>query len=127
MTGPLQLILPATNDAPALARRAVERYDANLPRDVLDTLRLLVSEIVTNAVRHAHMHEGGRVRLSVERCAGRVRVEIADSGRGFDPPAEPEPRETGGGFGLYLVRRTAARWGVARNELTRVWFELAVP
>jgi anti-sigma regulatory factor (Ser/Thr protein kinase) len=65
------------------------------------------------------------VRLEVSVLdSGALHVEVCDSGTGF----EPRPREPGqskaGGWGLYLVDRLTDRWGVACNNLTRVWFEI---
>ena len=52
-----------------------------------------------------------------------VRVEVVDQGSGFTaPPRDRTPH--GGGYGLYIVDRQAARWGVDRVGGTRVWFEL---
>jgi anti-sigma regulatory factor (Ser/Thr protein kinase) len=126
MTRGLQLRLPPTVDAPALARRAVDRFAEGLPYVVRDDLRLLVSEVVTNSVRHARMNGDEVVHLQLTDLGERVRVDVVDPGEGFDAPADPVPDGIGGGFGLYLVRRTAERWGVVRNGLTRVWFELAI-
>jgi anti-sigma regulatory factor (Ser/Thr protein kinase) len=124
MAADLDIRLPSSPAAPALARRAVDDLTDDLPTAVTDDLRLLVSELVTNSVRHAGTGDGC-VRLQVTRSPRHIRVEVADCGKGFAAPAEPVPRDSGtGGFGLYLVRLTAARWGVVRDRLTRVWFEL---
>jgi len=84
-----------------------------------DALRLLVSELVTNVIRHT---PAGRGTLRV-RCNGEVlRVEVEDHGPGVPiAPAKPN-REQGGGFGLFLVDRLSDRWGV--RDRTCVWFEM---
>ena len=84
-------------------------------------MRLLVSELVTNAVRHA----GGEVvRLVVRHADGRLRVEVHDPGRGFElrEPADDPVRASG--WGLVLVDELADRWGVDSTPATRVWFEI---
>ena len=84
-------------------------------------MRLLVSELVTNAVRHA---EGEAVRLVVAITAGVLRVEVHDPGRGFtrrDPPSDPMRSS---GWGLVLVEELSDRWGVDGSPRTRVWFEM---
>ena len=53
-----------------------------------------------------------------------VRVEVADPGQGFEPAPRDEAMTKPGGWGLYLVDRIADRWGVIRNRMNRVWFEI---
>lgn len=112
-------------DTPALARHELERW---LPTSLDDgergTLRLLVSELVTNAVRHAGAT--APVELDVGIGRERIRIEVHDGGGGFRR-ATPRPRDAGegyGGYGLFLVERLASRWGVDTGAGTRVWFEL---
>lgn len=107
--------------AVSAARGALCVLESKVGGEVLEDLRLLVSEVVTNSIRHA---ESTCVRLRVYVAGNLVRVEITDRGRGF-VPAPRAPNDTRiGGWGLYLVDRLADRWGVARDGLTRVWFEL---
>ena len=89
---------------------------------MLDELRLVISELVSNSVRHSTGDPGSLIRLRVWLSAEEIRVEAADSGRGFDPTVRPA--EGGSGWGLLLVGRLATRWGVAANDSgTTVWFE----
>jgi anti-sigma regulatory factor (Ser/Thr protein kinase) len=112
-------------ETPALARHQLEGW---LPESLHDshrgTLRLLVSELVTNSVRHV-TGSTQPVVLAVRVGSRRIRVEVHDGGSGFEP-GKPEPRGADGGFGLFLVERMASRWGVDTREGTRVWFELDV-
>jgi anti-sigma regulatory factor (Ser/Thr protein kinase) len=96
--------------------------------DTADALRLLVSEVVTNCVRHAGLSTKDDIVVTVRPVATAVRVEVVDKGRGFDPARVPAPqlRETGG-WGLYLVAKLADRWGVEQDGTTRVWFEIDAP
>lgn len=55
-----------------------------------------------------------------------LHVDVVDPGPGFDPGHLPTSRRNGG-WGLRLLDRLADRWGVERNDVTRVWFELASP
>lgn len=106
------------------ARQALDGLAGLLERTVWEDLRLLVTELVTNGVRHGSAR--GPVCVAVALDDKKVRVEVADSGRGFSPAAAPMPRGDGsGGWGLQLVDRVAARWGVDVDDGTRVWFELA--
>jgi anti-sigma regulatory factor (Ser/Thr protein kinase) len=119
--------IPVEAEAVAMARDLVVGavVEAAEAERRIDDLRLLTSEIVTNALRHAGLRSGDSISLVVEASRDRVRVEVADPGPGFDPDSlqEPKPGQVTG-FGLWLVRKLADRWGVRRNHLTRVWFEL---
>jgi anti-sigma regulatory factor (Ser/Thr protein kinase) len=108
------LRLSATLAAPSEARRAVAAALSDVPRRVLAELELLVTELVTNAVRHGGL--------------GVIRVEVAEGGPGFDPATAliPDP-EAIGGWGLLLVSRLASRWGVTRGAPNVAWFEMDLP
>jgi anti-sigma regulatory factor (Ser/Thr protein kinase) len=107
----------------AAARNALLALDQRIDQALLDDIRLLVSELVTNAIRHADA-AGGQVGLDVSINGPSVRVEVADPGDGFDPAPRTEAMTKPGGWGLYLVDRIADRWGVVKNKMTRVWFEV---
>jgi anti-sigma regulatory factor (Ser/Thr protein kinase) len=114
---------PHAPTAPAAAREAVE---SDLVGQVepanLAELRLLVSELVTNAVRHgANRSEG--VELCVCLDDRRLRVEVADGGQGFSPPGRNDDPTQPGGWGLVVVDELVDRWGVESAGGTRVWFE----
>jgi anti-sigma regulatory factor (Ser/Thr protein kinase) len=109
-------------EAAANARRAVATLRADLDPSVEETLRLLVTELVANSVRHAN---ADAVTLRAVVGPSAVRIEVTDSGPGFDPSRTGSPRDDHTGWGLFLVERLAARWGVAKTgQATRVWFEL---
>ena len=114
---------PGPEAIPA-ARNALDGLDGLLDRPVWEDLRLLVTELVTNGVRHGS--ERGPVTVAVALGEAHVRVEVSDCGRGFSPPSAPMPRGDGsGGWGLQLVDRVASGWGVKVQDGTCVWFELA--
>lgn len=110
--------------AACAARNALLALDERVDAKVLDDIRLLVSELVTNAIRHADAPVGGEVALDVTIEANLVRVEVADPGQGFEPQPRDNEMDRPGGWGLYLVDRIADRWGVIRNRMNRVWFEV---
>jgi anti-sigma regulatory factor (Ser/Thr protein kinase) len=115
--------LPVTPEAAAEARRALDDL-GELPDRGMRDVRLLVSELVTNAVRHANLEAGDGIELVVELADHKLRVEVHDPGGGFVPSSpSPDPARPSG-WGLYLVRELSDRWGVERSEHTRVWFEL---
>ena len=120
----LSLRLNPGPEAIPAARNALDGLGGLMERPVWENLRLLVTELVTNGVRHGS--ERGPVTVVVHVGAERVRVEVSDCGRGFDPPEAPMPHADGtGGWGLQLVDRVASSWGVQIAAMTCVWFELA--
>src|SRR5213593_304372 len=111
--------------AAAEARAAIEALVGQADPELLDDVRLLVSEVVTNAVRHSDSPRGATIGLTVEILGDAVRAEVTDAGRGFEPAPRARPRTDVGGWGLHLVDRLADRWGVDRGRRALVWFELA--
>jgi anti-sigma regulatory factor (Ser/Thr protein kinase) len=116
----LSLRLPGGPEAAARARRALANLRGDLDPPLMETLRLLVTELVTNSVKHT-----GAETLMLKVLVGRSAVwtEVTDAGPGFDPGGAAGRDRTG--WGLFLVERLAHRWGVNRDtEGTKVWFEL---
>ena len=124
MTHTIELRLPPTKDAPASARRALDELKHAVSQEVLDDIRLLVSELVTNSVRHADLEPSQWVGLSVVVEGGIVRVEVVDPGPGFRPEISRPTVYQESGWGLYLVEQVAHRWGVIDDGTIRVWFEI---
>ena len=118
----IELELPRLPVSARRARGALDAIGGRVPPPLLDDLRLMVSELVTNSVRHAGGVPDGPIQLRVWMSEDTIRVEAADGGRGFDP--QGPPARGGTGWGLMLVGRLATRWGVAAGEAgTTVWFE----
>jgi anti-sigma regulatory factor (Ser/Thr protein kinase) len=122
----LRMRLGSGPDAAAEARRAIAQLRADLDPPLMETLRLLVTELVTNSVRHTDC-ESLMLRVAIGKTA--VLTEVADEGACFDPAAyafaEPEEHGGDGGWGLFLVERLARNWGVKDDGRSkRVWFEL---
>jgi serine phosphatase RsbU (regulator of sigma subunit)/anti-sigma regulatory factor (Ser/Thr protein kinase) len=107
-----------------LARRAIAPLERELDPILFEDLRLVVSELVTNSVRHAGLGRSVAIALRVTHVEGALRVEVTDPGVGFEP-GTPRPSIDGrGGWGLYIVERLADRWGVKREgERITVWLE----
>jgi integral membrane sensor domain MASE1/anti-sigma regulatory factor (Ser/Thr protein kinase) len=110
---------------PAEARTSLTPLADSLPTKVYLDLSLLVSELVTNSVRHARVQPHDLIRLRVETSDRVVRLEVSDPGEGFSANV-PKPAARGpGGWGLFLTERLADRWGVDREEgWTTVWLEV---
>jgi len=118
----ISLRLRGGPEAAARARRALSKLRADIDPPLMETLRLLVTELVSNSVRHAHSET---VILKVLVGRGSVLTEVTDEGPGFDPSDAGTPGSDESGWGLFLVERLADRWGVSQNDdATKVWFEL---
>jgi anti-sigma regulatory factor (Ser/Thr protein kinase) len=130
MQGPngLRMRLGSGPDAAADARRALAELRADLDPATMETLRLLVTELVTNSVRHTDC-DSVTLRIAIGKAA--VLTEVVDQGPAFDAQAalEAEERLDGSephhGWGLFLVKRLSRDWGVKEEDGSkRVWFEL---
>lgn len=115
--------MPPDTQSPWRARRFVAETLTGATDSVADVVALLVSEMVTNAVLHARTD----IRVSIERHADTVHVEVADdcvSG----PTLRHFTHQAATGRGLQLVAELADRWGSEpRSGGKVVWFELVVP
>ena len=109
-------------EAAAEARRALSELRADLDPPLMETLRLLITELITNSVRHT-----GAKFLTLKVAIGRsaVLTEVADNGPGFSPECFERSGDENTGWGLFLVKRLADNWGVKHDGPSkRVWFEL---
>jgi chemotaxis response regulator CheB len=91
---------------------------------LLDDAFLVVSELATNAIRHA----GSAYRVGLSRTSTAVRIEVRDAGPGTPEP-QPPSNTAENGRGLLLVAAIAASWGIEDGDRGGkvVWAELAVP
>jgi anti-sigma regulatory factor (Ser/Thr protein kinase) len=94
-----------------------------------DVARLLVSELVTNAVQHSDSgRPGGTVTVTILDTHDAVEVEVADDGSARSIPVVRDDLMATDGRGLFLVQALAADWGYVRHHgSTTVWFRVAVP
>jgi anti-sigma regulatory factor (Ser/Thr protein kinase) len=115
--------LRATRSAAEQARRALRLL--SLPSPLADEAQLLVTELVTNSVRHAGLGPDDRIHLTAEWSGTWLRVHVRDrAGPGAASAAAGSIRPSLGaesGWGLYLVDRLASRWGSTADGY---WFEL---
>ena len=124
---PAEVAIPLGVQAPGVARTVIAQWLADqVAPCVLETALLLVSELVTNSVRHSGVPEGEDVVVRVDLWRDGCRLEVEDPGR--DGVIAPQPQDplNGGGMGLNLVQMLSERWGVVRaaEGPTRVWAQL---
>jgi anti-sigma regulatory factor (Ser/Thr protein kinase) len=120
----LDLHLSPAPEAPALGRRALERLSEAIGRRRLADVELIASELITNSVLHGGLDEAALVHVRVRVGGRRVRIEVEDPGRGFEPRPVPAAGMDAGGRGLHLVDRLSSRWGFSRTVTTLVWAEI---
>ena len=116
--------LPAHPGTVSEARRWVGSVArAHVDDDQAEKLRLVISEIVTNALRHGAESES--IDLAVTPKPEFLCVQVTDDGPGLAPRPRALKPDDDGGYGLFFVEQLTRRWGVTReNRRTRVWFEL---
>jgi|SoimicmetaTmtHAB_FD_contig_81_170687_length_1838_multi_3_in_0_out_0_2 transcriptional regulator with XRE-family HTH domain len=121
----LRRTLPANTAAARTAREAVVFVAEGIPQQELETARLLVTELVTNSVRHAPNGRRATVDLTVSVERNLLHIEVADRS---PTPARPKPPSHEGGYGLALVDAMASRWGAEQRSGRNVtWFDLELP
>ena len=132
----LDLWFVAAAHAAAAARSALEVLAERVERGRLQDARLLLSELVTNSVRHAGLGGESSIGLALRLTPDRLSVAVSDPGPGFTPEITEPGVEQEGGRGLFIVDQLADRWGVGDSPLTPprgdrpsdsgtvVWFEL---
>ena len=100
----------SVREARVLVRGALD--GSGLPADVVDDTVLVVSELVSNALRHARPLPGGTIGLDWAPAAERVEVRVTDGGGDALPAARRPVGSALGGRGLAMVDAVSSRWGV---------------
>jgi integral membrane sensor domain MASE1/anti-sigma regulatory factor (Ser/Thr protein kinase) len=120
----IDVALEPTPRSAALARAVVAPLADELGPQAYEDLRLLVTELVTNCVRHARLTGPERIQLRVQVGADVLRVEVRDPGVGFEPRLEQPRPDQVGGWGLHIIDRLADRWGLLPGTAgTALWLE----
>lgn len=125
------LSLPHAPSSAALARRSIlaDLTQANVEAGALQDVALVVSELVSNAVRHGTPIAGDGVDVGWDHRSDAVRLRVSDGG---SPAAEPHllragPHDTGG-RGLAIVKTLSESWGVEHTDgITTVWARIPAP
>jgi len=121
----LNLRFVAEPQAVRAARNTLSVFDGLIDEETRRKLRLLVSELLANAVVHGSRRPTDSIAMRVGMSGGRICVQVRDRGPGFSR----QPRRRRGelraeGWGLFLVDHLADRWGVRSRPANELWFEL---
>ena len=114
--------LPPAVDSIARARAIVRSLDPDLGlrEDVVGDAELLVSEVVTNAIRHG----GPLIRLNVTVDGRGLEVRVYDGARTMPVPRHPDV-DVPNGRGLQIVESVATSWGIVMEATGKtVWFRI---
>jgi anti-sigma regulatory factor (Ser/Thr protein kinase) len=109
----------------AAARRFATEVLADLPRELLQAVELMVSELATNSIRHAN----SSFRVQIERRPAVVRVEVSDSAGDVMPRLRSPSPDQPTGRGLRIVSLFSHSWGITQSAGSdkSVWFTVADP
>ena len=123
------LLLPFTASSVGVARRHLvsDLIEAGVCAPAVTDAALVISELLSNALRHAGPLPGSGIRVAWDLDADSVRISVSDGGGPSRPEfGEPTPTTTGG-RGLRIVARLSRRWGtLCDDEGTTVWAEVLV-
>jgi anti-sigma regulatory factor (Ser/Thr protein kinase) len=127
VTSSCQFELGGGLEAAGRARRVLDTFSGQIDPTVHEDVRLLITELVTNSVRHAGVDSDDTLTLTVSVSRDTLRAEVHDGGDPFEPKAVVPHDAAGRGWGLVLVDRIADRWGVEGDAAKYVWFEIDRP
>ncbi|MBO3745983.1 ATP-binding protein [Streptosporangiaceae bacterium NEAU-GS5] len=123
-------MLPYALSSVAVARQRLcaDLLAAGVPEPIVDDVVLVLSELLSNALRHAHPLASGQLKATWSCLEQRVEVAVSDGGAATEPRAGRPTLSSLGGRGLGIVDYLAERWGV-RHEPdagTTVWAIVAI-
>ena len=114
----------------ALVRKAVvdDLATREVSPAVIDEAEIVISELVSNAVRHARPLSDGNLRVHWKVKTGVVEVEVTDGGGDSTPRPAPRTIWAPSGRGLRIVRSLAHEWGVTEDRTgCTVWASVGGP
>ncbi|WP_344941768.1 ATP-binding protein [Actinomadura miaoliensis] len=122
--------MPHAPSSVAVARRRLssELLASGVFESVVDDASVIISELLSNALRHARPLPSGQVRVTWARRGERLEVAVSDGGASTEPRRGPGTLSSLGGRGLGIVEALAEGWGVRHEEgVTTVWAVLYAP
>lgn len=119
----MEIELPLEPQSAQRARSAIAPLGAYADVSSFDDVRLMVSELVCDALATEPRPENGAISVEAEVAGGVTKVKVRFDGMRLRlPAAKPQPAEPG--WGVYLVQTLSTRWSAGReNGNTYVWFE----
>jgi anti-sigma regulatory factor (Ser/Thr protein kinase) len=123
------LVLPFTAASVGVARRRLvsDLLEAGIYGSTVTDAAIVISELLSNALRHAKPLPGSSIRVAWHLDAGSVHVSVCDGGGPTRPELGEPTQSTTGGRGLRIVERLSRRWGTrSDDEGTTVWAEVEV-
>ena len=124
------VLLPHAPSSVAVARKRLssELVDSGVYESIVDDATVIVSELISNALRHARPLPSGQVRVCWMRRGDVLEVEVSDGGAMTEPRRGPGTLSSLGGRGLGIVEALSDGWGVRHEEgATTVWAVLRAP
>ncbi len=125
---PISMRIPGGADAPGRARGLTSHHLAGVDRGMASDAELIVSELVTNSVRHAGAGSDRMVTVGLALLDRYLRITVTDPGSHLEPRLLAATADGLGGHGLRLVEQLSAAWGVGRDAVgaTQVWCDLVL-
>ncbi|GAA3963371.1 hypothetical protein GCM10023085_52530 [Actinomadura viridis] len=123
------VLLPHAPSSVALARRRLrsELFALGLFEAIVDDATVIVSELISNALRHARPLPSGQVQLTWIRNGDLIELAVSDGGAMTEPRRGPGTLSSLGGRGLGIVEALAEGWGVRHEDgSTTVWAVIRV-
>ncbi|TDD63525.1 ATP-binding protein [Actinomadura darangshiensis] len=124
------VLLPHAPSSVAVARRRLssELADSGVYESIVDDATVIVSELISNALRHARPLPSGQVRVCWLRRGDVLELEVSDGGAMTEPRRGPGTLSSLGGRGLGIVEALSEGWGVRHEDgSTTVWAVVRAP
>jgi anti-sigma regulatory factor (Ser/Thr protein kinase) len=124
------LVLPFTPASVGVARRRLvsDLFEAGFYGSTVSDAALVLSELLSNALRHGAPLPGSCLRVAWQLDVGSVQVSVSDGGGPTRPELGEPTQATTGGRGLRIVAKLSRRWGTGSDEEgTTVWAEVELP
>jgi anti-sigma regulatory factor (Ser/Thr protein kinase) len=124
------VFLPHTPSSISVVRRRLlhELVAAGVYRETAEDATVIVSELISNALRHARPLPSGEVRVAWSRQGDLIRMAVSDGGAMTEPRRARPTLSSLGGRGLSIVETLSDGWGVLHDDYgTTVWAILHSP